>query len=72
MNTDTKKAKILAYLKAGQVITPAFAFSRIRCLSWSQRIGNLKREGYDIRDEYVNRNGSRFKRYWMPKARKAS
>jgi hypothetical protein len=44
----TQAQRILRELKKGRRLTPLLALNEIGCLSLSQRIGDLKRKGYQI------------------------
>jgi hypothetical protein len=44
----TQSQAILALLRKGKRLTPLTALNEIGCLSLSQRIGDLKRKGYQI------------------------
>lgn len=45
----TQTESILAYLKAGNSITPLEALERFNCLRLSGRIFDIKQMGYDVR-----------------------
>lgn len=69
----SQKSDILRHLKShrGSWITPLDALGLFGCMSLSQRIGNLKREGVKIADKWVVRlNGKRVKAYSIPKGKK--
>jgi len=44
----SQKDKILAYIVNNGSITPLQALQHLKCLSLSQRVGQLRREGYNI------------------------
>jgi hypothetical protein len=63
---DTVKQSILQALIAGQRLTPLNALIRFHCLSLSQRIGELKREGNPIQSRTVKLDGGkRISEYFM-------
>lgn len=52
----TVSYEILMALKQGQRLTPLLALQRFNCLSLSQRIGELKRQGWPIFTRMVEVN----------------
>lgn len=56
---------IMAHLMAGKSITSMQAFSLYKMTCLPQRISELRANGIAIQDEFINRNGKRFKRYWI-------
>ena len=62
----TKKDDIRAALLRGEVLSPLIALNKYRCLSLSQRIGNLKGEGLVIKSEFPK--GAPYKIYWIEKS----
>lgn len=61
---DTVSYEILSLLKQGVKLTPLEALRRCGCLSLSQRIGELKRQGWPIKTELVQvRKGTRVAEY---------
>ena len=64
----SQKEAILAALRDGQRISPLNALIRFHCLSLSQRIGQLRREGHLILDSWlVLSSKKRVKEYHMPR-----
>lgn len=62
----TVSYEILMALKAGQKLTALLALQKFDCLSLSQRIGELKRDGWPIHREMVEVNsGKRVAQYSM-------
>lgn len=62
----TQANRILSYLEQGHSLTPLEAFERFQCLRLGGRIYDLKKAGYDIKDEWVQVNsGKRVKRYFL-------
>jgi hypothetical protein len=51
--SDPVRLQILRHLAKGQSLTPLEALNLFGCLSLSQRIGELKREGWPIESELV-------------------
>lgn len=61
---DTVSYEILNLLKQGVKLTPLEALRRCGCLSLSQRIGELKRQGWPIKTELIQiRKGTRVAEY---------
>ena len=58
---------LLEHFKQGGTLTVAEALSRFGVYALSQRCGELRKEGHDIRDEWVKSNGKKFKRYYLAK-----
>lgn len=63
MNTDSQRIKIQRWLAAGESITPYMAMRKFRCMSLSQRIGELRRQRWPILTTMVKRGRSRFAQY---------
>lgn len=62
----TQKSQILAYLKSGRSLTPLIALKKFGCLSLSQRIGELRRDGWMIRGSLTRvSKGKRVGMYWL-------
>jgi hypothetical protein len=49
----TQKELVLNYLKSGRRLTVLKALNLFNCMSLSQRIGNLKSEGYPVKGEMI-------------------
>lgn len=64
------KALLLAHLMTGATITPLEALTRYKCLSCSQRLGDLRRDnGIPIQSRFITLpNGKRVKEYWLEPA----
>lgn len=57
---------LLAAFQRGEQLTVGSALVKYDCYALSQRIGELKRLGHDIKGEMINvGNGKRVKVYWM-------
>lgn len=69
MNPDKNKAKVLAYLEAGNTLTAIDGFQRFNIVSVRDYVSMLRlKDGYDIRSEWRRSStGKRFKAYWLPK-----
>ena len=65
MNTRTQQAKIIDFLAAGHRASKLQLIKRGYGTKPDTRISELRAEGHDIRDEWVRRNGTRYKRYWL-------
>ena len=61
----TKKDDIRDALLRGEVLSPLIALNKYRCLSLSQRVGELKREGITVNSERVK--GAAYHIYWIDK-----
>jgi len=58
--------KILAYMKAGNRITPIEALEKFGSFRLGARIADLRSEGHEIKSEFVTTpTGKRVKAYWM-------
>ncbi len=63
----TMKTDLIRELRNGW-LTPLGALQKVRCLSLSQRIGELRREGWTVEDAWSRLNdGKRVKRYRITK-----
>jgi len=63
---NSKTSQVLAFLKKGKKLSPALAFSRFGLLTLSQRIGEIKRRGHNVKDEWVIKGNRRqYKRYFI-------
>jgi hypothetical protein len=61
----TQSQSILEHLQNGGTLTVAQALNQFGVYALSQRVGELRRKGYAIKDQWVEQNGKRFKRYLM-------
>jgi hypothetical protein len=60
----SQHAALLKYLRAGGSLTPLQALEQFGCLALSQRMGELRREGYPIVSEIIRlSNGKRVAQY---------
>lgn len=58
--------RILAYMKAGNRITPIDALNLYGCFRLGARIADLRADGHEIKSEFVTTpNGKRVKSYWI-------
>ncbi len=66
---QTQHQAILAVLEDGARITGLDALRLCGTMKLSSRVGELKRKGYNIRDEFIIAfpSGKRVKRYWLEK-----
>lgn len=60
----SQSERILNYLKQGKTLTVGQALNNLDCYALSQRVGELRRAGHPIKDEWVDNGRSRFKRYY--------
>lgn len=67
----SQKDDIRRYLSRhrGRWITPLDALRLFGCMSLSQRIGNLRREGVKVADRWVRVGAARVKAYSIPRGR---
>jgi hypothetical protein len=56
---------ILQFLKGGGELTALDALYKFGTMKLATRCSDLRKQGVNIRDEYVESNGKRFKKYWM-------
>jgi hypothetical protein len=61
--TRSQAEEILAYLRTGKSISPLEALEKFGCFRLGGRIYDLKKEGYKIITNRVERNGKRFAEY---------
>jgi len=62
----SQAGRILAYLRAGNRLTPLEALERFQCFRLAARIHELRREGWDICERAVEtRGGKRVAEYWL-------
>lgn len=59
----SQKSKIIKYLKMGGKLTPIDALSNYGCYRLAARVGELRKEGHDIKSVMVERRGKRFAEY---------
>lgn len=59
----SQQTEILAWLQAGQSLTPLDALRRFGCLRLGARVWDLKRAGHAIDVELVAEGGKHFARY---------
>lgn len=71
---DTQRDRILEHLKRGDSITPLAALELYGCFALSQRIGELKRLGYEIETVMTRQGRKQYATYrlrgqldWVPK-----
>ena len=66
MTTKSQSSKILAYLKAGNGITPIEALNLFGCFRLGARIADIKKMGYNIVTEMVKvGDGKRVAKYHL-------
>jgi hypothetical protein len=57
---------IIEYLKQGHTLTPIEAIKVAGSMKLSTRVGELRKLGYDIKNEWLKlENGKKVKRYWL-------
>ena len=67
VSAESQNGQILAWLEAGESITPLDALKQFDCLSLAQRIKNLRDYGWPIEKILEQKNGKRYARYFMNK-----
>ena len=66
MNVTTQSDQILNHLRSGKHLTAIEALNRFGCLRLAARIGDLKRDGHDIKSQMVELpNGKRVASYTL-------
>lgn len=60
---ESQNAEILAWLKAGNSISPLDALERFGCFRLGARCYDLRKQGHKIITTPVERNGKRFASY---------
>lgn len=64
---DPQKLVILRYLAQGNTLTVAEALTKFGCYALSQRVGDIRREGWPVVSEMVEvKSGKRVARYSLP------
>lgn len=66
--TETQNRMILAHLRKGHSITFWEAVERFGCMHLPRRILDLKEAGHNIKDQWITRDGKRFKQWWLADA----
>lgn len=61
----SQNENILAYMKQGNGITAIDALHRFGCFRLASRISDLKKQGIEIQDKMIHREGKKFKEYWI-------
>lgn len=61
----TQHDLILNHLRSGGSLTVAQALNQLGIYALSQRIGDLRRMGHRIKDDWAESHGKRFKRYFL-------
>lgn len=57
--------QILKHLQKGRKINPLQALDKFGCFRLASRINNLRADGHHIEGKMVEKNGKKFKEYWM-------
>lgn len=65
MNRVSQSTKILAHLQSGHRLTPIDALNLFGCFRLGARCWDLRKQGYDIKTEIVEKNGKHFASYWL-------
>lgn len=61
----TQNEAILAHLKAGNSITGLECLKMRLGIRLASRINELRSEGHNIQDEWIEQDGMRFKKYFL-------
>lgn len=67
MKAQAQTKEILRYLQSGRALTPLEALERFGCFRLGARIYDLKKQGYDIRTDTIQKNGKQFASYSLEK-----
>lgn len=67
MGTKSQCDEILKHLQSGRALTPLEALERFGCFRLGARIYDLKKQGYDIRTDMIQKNGKQFASYSLEK-----
>jgi hypothetical protein len=65
MNTETQKKTILRHLDRGYTLTGLQALGLCGSMKLSTRISELRTEGHPISDRWIEKDGKRFKEYFI-------
>ena len=63
----TQKEKVLKHLESGMRISELKGLSLGLGTAMRSRISELRADGYNIVDEFVDNGTSRYKEYWLQK-----
>ena len=63
--TDNNKSKIKALLLSGAKITVLSVLRMVNTIEARHYIAALRKEGMNIQDEWVKKNGKQFKTWWL-------
>ncbi len=61
----SQKLEILRYLAQGKTLTPLESLEKFRCLTLSQRVTELRKDGWPVQSELVQVGAKRIARYWL-------
>lgn len=74
----SQKERILSYLQRGRTLTGIYATNTMNIMDYRKRISELRRDGYQIEDEWVYekyKTGKlkgkiriKYKKYWLRRA----
>jgi hypothetical protein len=66
--TGTQNYELLRAFKRGERLTVAVALERYGCFAISQRVGELRRQGWPVRSQTIKLpSGKHVSEYWMDK-----
>lgn len=68
MNNTSQRIKLLRHMAKGNSVTGLQAFYLCETLSCSQRMGELKREGWPVDSKLIRVGRKHFKQYFIPEA----
>lgn len=71
MTHDSQKLAIKRVLATGISLTPLSALRKVGTLSLSQRVGELRREGWPIASKMIRVGRKYVSSYWIPAAKAA-
>ena len=65
-SSQSQTSRILAYMLAGNRITPLEALNRFGCFRLPARIADIKAAGYEVRSRFVSTpTEKKVKQYWI-------
>lgn len=63
----TQTQRILIYLKTGKTLTPIEALNKFGCFRLAARIADLRKDGYKIWTNYIQKDNKIFAAYKLGK-----
>ncbi len=66
----SQRIEVLRALAKGEFLTPLDAIKRFKCLTLSQRVTELKAEGWPVQSKLVRVGAKHVAMYWLPPAQR--